>query len=91
MKHTRVEVRFEQERFGPKAEVCWECSDPEERIWVPVSFCPEASATMPHSWGEVDMELEFYTVPDAPSMWDDEPEDPMDGYEEIAWARGFES
>lgn len=90
MKHTRVQVRFEQERFGPKADVCWECSDPDARIWVPVSFCPLASAGLPEAWGgdEVDG---YYTVPDAPSMWDDEPEDPMDRYEEIAWGRGFRS
>lgn len=67
MVHRRVEVRFEQERFGPKADACWECSDPDNRVWVPVSFCPLASATLPE-WGEVDRDLEYYTVPDAPSM-----------------------
>jgi hypothetical protein len=80
MDHHRVEVRFEQERFGPKADVCWECSDPDNRVWVPVSFCASASRTMP-GWGEVDMELGFYTVPNAPSMWDEPEYDPLDKWD----------
>jgi hypothetical protein len=88
-KHERVEVRFEQERFGPKAEVCWQCSDPDAGVWVPVSFCPDAAATLP-SWEDdaygwpVDTRLQYYTVPDAPSMWDEPPYDPLDRWDAYA-------
>lgn len=83
-KHERVEVRF-GDRWEAHAEVCWQCSDPDAGAWVPVSFCTLAMVGMPQVpymlGGEVDMDLQFYRPPNARSIWDEEPFDPMDRWD----------
>lgn len=33
---------YQQEKYGPVADICFACSDLASGVLVPVSFCPEA-------------------------------------------------
>lgn len=41
-RHLPIQVTFEDN--GTPADVCWGCSDPQDRVWVPVSQCPVSDA-----------------------------------------------
>jgi hypothetical protein len=44
MHHPMLYRSWNEDRFSPPAEICGVCSDFEEGLLVPVSFCPEADA-----------------------------------------------
>lgn len=45
-KHRADLIYFDSEHLSIPAEVCEACSGPEDGLWVPASFCPEARADM---------------------------------------------
>lgn len=53
-KHTLLS--YQQEKFGSIADICSECSDLDEGILVPVSFCPEAQADADRFYDELNKE-----------------------------------